>query len=321
MNAATQRSAERAPDDDEDDGPENAGADEGGREAEAQAAAEREADEEQQRIEGRARKLGWVPEAEWRGKKGGWVPAEEFLDRALVNRPIMEERFRKIERDHEGELSAMQRKLDEADTRLREQGEVLNDIHSRFQRADKIAYERARADLKREMEEAVAEADTDKFKAAQQKLDNLVEPGAQEDDDAGDRAQPGGKGGGRRRRLANPVVTEWRRRNPWFDREPMLNGVAQSIHMELQRTQKGLSLEDNLDEVSRQIRQRFPEHFENDRRRAPSTTTAPSGDRQSGRRGRTYNDLPADAKAACDKFVRTIPGYKVQDYLDTYEWE
>ena len=318
MNAATQRSAERAPDDDEDDdGPADAGAAEGVREAEAQAAAEREADEEQQRIEGRARKLGWVPEAEWRGKKGGWVPAEEFLDRALVNRPIMEERFRKIERDHEGELSAMQRKLDEADTRLREQGEVLNDIHSRFQRADKIAYERARADLKREMEEAVAEADTDKFKAAQAKLDNLVEPGvAEEEEDSA--AKPASKSGGAQ---PNPVVSEWRRRNPWFDREPMLNGVAQSIHMELQRTQKGLSLEDNLDEVSRQIRQRFPEHFENERRRAPSTTGAPSGDRQSGRRGRTYNDLPADAKAACDKFVRTIPGYKVQDYLDTYEWE
>lgn len=89
-----------------------------------------------------------------------------------------------------------------------------------------------------------------------------------------------------------------------------------------------MDLRANLDQVAAEIKRRYPERFENPRRTAPNGVGRPTGDRgRTGKPGRTFADLPPEAQAAADKFVRTIPPdrngkkYTREDYLATYEWD
>lgn len=315
MNDKAQRSPERAPDDEDDDDLKTAASTEHDEEDDEAAAGDDDpggvADDEQALVEERARRLGWVPEDQWRGRPGAWVPASQFLDRVLANRPIFEERLEQMERRHATETADLKQKIEES-------GEVLLEISERFKRADQAGYERARRQLEEEMESAVAEADTERFREAKGRLDSLKppEPAKQpaKDDETPAKA-PAAK--------PNPIVTEWVADNPWFNKDMVCHQMAEALHVELLRTHPHLSLRDNLDEVTRQVKERFPERFDNPRRRAPSTTTPPSGDRlaRNGKRGRSYDDLPDDAKKACDKYCRTIPGYTREQYLAIYEWD
>jgi hypothetical protein len=119
---------------------------------------------------------------------------------------------------------------------------------------------------------------------------------------------------------SNPLYEDWKEKTDWFEKKQGMTLFANaesdkiaSEHQELVGTQ-GF-----LDEVDRRVKAEFPEHFENPRRREPATVE--SGGRQHRARGsHTYNDLPAEAKVACDKFVRRGQITREQ-YLKTYEWD
>ena len=300
MATDVKRSPERAPDDEE----ETVVAEEE-TPAAVEPEPEPEEDDDQTEIEARARRLGWVPESEWRGKKDGWRPASEFLERGLANRGIADENLRRLEERHQAEIK-------ELNTKLTESGEVLLAINERFKRADEAAYQRARHAIEAEMEAAVDEGDKDKYREAKGKLDAFTAPPEKTVTAEQQRTeQP----------RPHPAVKAWVDKNDWFNADRTLNSVATVIHGELLNTHPHLSLTQNLEEVTKQIKERFPDRFENERRRQPSSVRTPSGDRGSGRKGRVYADLPAEAKAACDKFVRQIPGYTKEEYLKTYEWD
>ena len=64
----------------------------------------------------------------------------------------------------------------------------------------------------------------------------------------------------------------------------------------------------------------YPDKFGNPRREQASSVAEPGSQAPRPKKGKTYDDLPPEAKAACDKFVRTIPGYKREDYVKEYDW-
>ena len=68
------------------------------------------------------------------------------------------------------------------------------------------------------------------------------------------------------------------------------------------------------------MKEEFPEEFKNPNRDKPNGVD-PGGEKTTTSKAKSYESLPADAKKACDQFVRDIPGFKREDYLNTYEWE
>ena len=83
-------------------------------------------------------------------------------------------------------------------------------------------------------------------------------------------------------------------------------------------TQFQMDVAASIQEVTEEVRRRFPEKFGNPRREKPNRVEGggtPSG--RSGKKG--YADLPPEAKAACDRFVKQGLMTK-EEYVKDFDW-
>lgn len=269
--------------------------------------------------EARARKLGWVPKEEWGGDEADWVPAADFLARIGSNPTMLAERIddmeRRVEEKWIGTVNGLK-------TEIAETKKVLGDIHRRFKGADRSAYDRTRERAEREMEEAVAEADTEKYRAAKARLDALGAPPEPDPDPEPQPAPSKPNGGGQK---SDPAVDAWMTKNPWFNSDLMLTTIAVEISKVIGKEQPGLTVAQNLEEVTREIKARFPEKFENPRRSAPGAVGRPSGDRGGGgKKGLRLEDLPKEDQETYRRMAQTMKArrgveYTVAEFLKDYE--
>ena len=104
--------------------------------------------------------------------------------------------------------------------------------------------------------------------------------------------------------------------NPWFEDEPMMRGAALALAEQLHA--EGLTEpQAQLAEVARRIRAEFAHRFENPRRRLAAAVEGAPGARRTVRG--TYADLPPEAKAACDRFVKRALLTREQ-FVKDYQW-
>jgi hypothetical protein len=117
----------------------------------------------------------------------------------------------------------------------------------------------------------------------------------------------------------DPGLQQWLDRNTWFGQDKrmtgIVNGIGESLRLEFPLL-KGQPFLDKLDEV---LAEEFPNKF--GKKQAP-TSRVESG---SGRQGRTsgnsqsYDNLPPEAKAACDRFVKQKLMTREQ-YVADFDW-
>jgi hypothetical protein len=88
----------------------------------------------------------------------------------------------------------------------------------------------------------------------------------------------------------------------------------------LMTAKPGLSVAERLAEVKNRTKKEYPDKFGNPRREQASSVAEPGAQPTRQKKGKTYDDLPAEAKAACDKYVRNIPKYTREDYVKDYDW-
>jgi len=253
-------------------------------------------------LEARARRQGWYPKDQFRGNSKDWVDAETFLRRSETELPVLRDRLRTLDRRNE-----------RVSEELREVKQTLTEFREFSGKAEERAYNKAKRELEEKMRTAAANADVAGVDAARVELDDLnankpVPPKAPEAREE-------------RQAQTDPVVDAWvnAHERSWFRTDATLNSVAMAIHMDLQRTKPGLTLAENLAEVEREVKARFPEKFGNPRRSAAAAVATPGATtsvRKSGKK--TVADLPPEAKAALAKFKRSIPDYKDEEYLKMY---
>lgn len=250
----------------------------------------------------RARRLGWRPQEEYNGRRE-WVPADKFIETAENELPVLRENLRRLDSMYVKDLGDTRKELAEVK-------EVLKDFREFSTRAETRAYEKAKRELEEKRDVAVAHADTETFKAAQREIDELdksVKPKPAEPEkpkvDAPD-----------------PAITSWIGENSWFTTDPELMAYAKSQDQFLMQTKPGLSVSERLAAVKDRTKKEFPDKFGNPKREQASSVAEPGAQPTRQKKGKTYDDLPADAKAACDKFVKTIPNYKREDYVKEYDW-
>jgi hypothetical protein len=246
----------------------------------------------------RAQRMGWVPKDKFRGDPSRWVDAKQFVERGESELPILRERLRN------------------ADEQLKELGELketVKDFRGYMTKAEERAYKRARAELEDEKKAAKDAGDFDRFEAVDgeiKKLDADAKP-AEVVDDKSKQDDP----------MKDPVYAGWSTDNQWFGSDPERTEYANSISSFLNRTMPHLRGRAFLDEVSKRVKKEFPDRFENPRRNgAPRVEGGGNGAPRKGGGGRTYNDLPADAKAQCDRYVKQGV-LKKEEYVRDYEWE
>ena len=236
-----------------------------------------------------AKSMGWVEEDNFRGDKERWVNADKFVERGLNDLPILRERLRSQSKkitDMEADIGSFKTYHEESLSR---------------------EYQRAARDLEDKQLATVEDGDTDAYQKIQKQKHQLAVSHARNrptQDTTPD----------------NPLYTGWKEKADWFEKKPGMTAYANVESDNIARERPELvGKQGFLDEIDRRVKAEFPDYFENPRRREQNTVE--SGGRQHRASGsHTYNDLPNDAKVACDKFVRNGQITRKQ-YLETYEWD
>jgi hypothetical protein len=240
-------------------------------------------------VEDKARRLGWKPRGEYRGNAAQWVDAETFVRRGEEILPIVQANNRQLERA-----------LEKANAQIAEMRGTFEDFRDHHAGTEQRAYQRALHDW---LEEAAQAGDVEGVKAATKEIASLQHASE---------AWPGQERGPLDRGVFDAFVAD----NPWFEAEPIMRGAAIELAERLHAdglTEPGAQLK----EVAQRIRSEFAHRFENPRRReAAAVEGAPGPLRRT--RG-AYADLPAEAKAACDRFVKQGLLTREQ-FVKEYQW-
>ena len=268
----------------------------------AEAAQETIVDAQPNEMETKARRLGWVPKDDFRGDPDRWRPADEFLERGERILPLV---LKDNDRLH-GRLS-------ELETMLKETRESSKELLAFTSKAEERAYTRAKAEIEAKIEAAAATADPNAVRQGMRELDQLnadhVKPEPKKEAD-----KPAVN--------IDPVIQDWIKKEEWFTKSPALNTYATEVFGEIEREKPGLTRSEMLAETKRRTMDKFPEKFGiNPKRDEAAAVASPSGAVARKSKGKSYDDLPAEAKKACDKFVRTIPGYTRDKYVKDYDWD
>ncbi|MDE2099601.1 MAG: hypothetical protein KGL39_20280 [Patescibacteria group bacterium] len=252
--------------------------------------------------ETKARRLGWVPKEEFRGDPDKWRPADEFLERGERILPL-------VLKDND----RLHARLTEVEGALKETKEAAKELLTFTSKSEERAYNRAKAEIEARIEAAASTADPNAVRQGMRELDALNADHRKVEPKPAQQTQTV---------QIDPVIQDWIRKEEWFSKSPALNSYATEVFGEIERNAPGMSRSDMLAETKRRTMDKFPEKFGiNPNRDQPAAVASPSGAVQRKSRAKTYDDLPADAKKACDKFVRTIPGYTREKYVKDYDWD
>ena len=112
---------------------------------------------------------------------------------------------------------------------------------------------------------------------------------------------------------------QWVADNPWYASNKKLGRFADGIADQV--IAEGFTGQAYFNELTRQVKEVFPEEFENPNRKKAGSVESGGDKTVDGSEARTWANLPAEAKDAAKRFEKDIPGFKREDYLATYEWE
>jgi len=220
-----------------------------------------------------AKRQGWVPQDQYNGPEDKWVDADTFVKKGKEINALLRKDNDFLKREvAEMKTTMMEFKKFHADT-------------------EKRAYERAMTDLREQKKEAISTGDGDKVLQIDDAIDELKankpEPVARPTN------QP------------DPVFVQWNEDNKWFGTDTELTEEANLIGEVIKRKQPTLIGEAFLDEVTKRVKKAYPEKFTNSNRGRPSPVEGTTAPKASAKGGKGYNDLPPEAKAACQKFEKS----------------
>lgn len=259
----------------------------------------------QQSIEKEARVLGWVPKEDFRDGDS-WVDAETFVKRGKEINPI-------LRKNNEILLN----KLNAATAEIAEVKKAAKEFE---------AFQKAQADrkvkeittqlegLKQARKEAISQGDGDTVVNIEEQIDSLKaeKQAAQEEIKAPkEESKPA-------EQVLDPLVVGWMEKNTWFGLDRKLTAFADEVGKELNATQPNLRGQDFFDALDDALVEAMPSKFSKKGRTNP-VEGGSSNSRPNSGGAKSYKNLPADAKAACDRFVKQ--GFMTQeDYVRDYDW-
>jgi len=266
-------------------------------------------------IEQEARQLGWVPQEEFRGDASRWVDAQTFVDRGHTVMPILKATNKRLE----GEVERLRGETAKLQQLFSASQESISELQKVHMDNTKAAVEKAKrevlAQLKQAKEDGNIEAEvnlTDQLsdiKDQQKALDAAAQQAnLQKQQALQQQQQPN----------LDPEFQAWIKENSWFGQDNRKTLRAMGIAQELRADPEfdGLQGRPFFDKVLAVMEERSGGG-------APSTSkvgsSRPSGGAGGGGGKKGYNDLDADAKAACDRQAKKLVG-EGRAFKDTAAW-
>jgi hypothetical protein len=264
--------------------------------------------EGQVQAEKEARLLGWVPKEEFRDGEH-WVDAETFVKRGKEINPI-------LRKNNETLL----KKLDEANREISEVKKVAKDFE-KFQKEQAerkvLALETELKALKEQKKAAITQGDGETVVDIDEQIDALKEEQRLAKEVPKEIPSPK-----QAPVTLDPLVTSWMEVNTWFITDQKYTRIADAIGQEINATRPDLKGQAFFDELDKELEEVLPEKYLKQGRRSPVEAGAPASTSRpkTGTKKQSYENLPPDAKAACDRFVKQ--GFMTREsYVAEYDWE
>lgn len=230
-------------------------------------------------IEADARIQGWTPAEEFKGDPAKWVDAETFVQRGEERATLATKRNKVLEREMEQMKRDMRREFARLDER------------------DKATYERARAEIETGMREAAGVGDLaefDRLKAAADKLAPAqTGPSIQQE--------------------AQEALTTWEADNSWYaqgalpaatDMQLSARAYADRLAESMAPQAQSMKPAEFYNLLAERVKERFPDLDGKTAPRPKPNSAVSGGTQPRGRGGKTAADLPADALATADRYIR-----------------
>jgi len=250
---------------------------------------------------------GWVPKDKFKGKEDDWVDAQTFIKRGKEILPI-------LRKNNESLL----KELNQTKESLRE----FKTAADEFKKFQKESYERKARELEREITElksARAQAITDGDGVRANALDEAIDTAKDEVKAAKASAVEVAKPMSTAPTGLDPKLQIWLDRNEWFGKDKMMTSITNAIGETIRTENPSLIGDAFLSKLDEALQEKFPEM--NGKKRVPNYQT------ESGGRGsrpaavkKSYENLPSEAKAACDRFTKQKLMTREQ-YVSEFEWE
>ncbi len=256
-------------------------------------------------IEEKARDMGWIPKEEFRGDPEKWRDAETFVERGENYLPIVQASERRLK----GDLSKAEQTIATMQTQL---AEATESIQALVEHNSKENRERMKASLEATRTQLVAAREAEDHATVQTLSEALdeqkealakaeVEPPKKEPKQPTREEQDAAM-------LASPEWKEWIAENEWYGTDRRRTALAMGIADELKADPEVGKLKGKkfLDAVSAEVEKTLGG--------PPKRSKVESGGRVNGSEGgggdegKSYSDLPQDARIACDADAKRLVG-------------
>ncbi len=241
-----------------------------------------------------AKELGWADQAAWKGKPEAWVNADVFLDKAAHILPILREQKKTLT----NELGAVKQS----------QAQIL--AENRAMKASLAAIEETQHEnLEEKHAQDVAQLEADIAAASEAGDHKLVAKLTME---AAKLAPPPEKKAPaaptRTSPAQDPQYVAWVAANTDFATDPIKVAMGQVVATQMRAAGNTLPVGQFLDEVKKEVEKKLTAGAPR-----PNAGKGGGGNGGTGRteeRGgiKSYADLPAEAKAQCDKDAKRLVG-------------
>lgn len=262
-------------------------------------------------VETQAKKMGWIPQDQFRGNQEEFIPAEEYLRRGNEMLPILRANNRRMET----ELEKLRRELTETRQANKTTESTIESLKE-FQAS--IAIERAktkRSELLAAIKTANEDGNDDAVDELRDELEavkSVIKEGTTTSVKAAPKVEVPAEP------EVSPEMRAWTKSNEWFGVDKRRTAMAVQIGQEIREEGSNLQGADFLAEVELRVSEFFGDVRKVSKVEASRQS---SGAGSSPVRQKGYSQLPAEAKAACDRlqarFIGTGPG----KFKDAAAWQ
>lgn len=256
-------------------------------------------------IEKSARQQGWVPKDDFRGDESDWIDADTFVQRGREINPILRKNNERIQR----ELDATKLQMAE----LKKATEEFKKFQKEAYERTLHSYEEELQDLKELKKKAVTDGNGDLVVEIDDKMDEVKAKKAASKPQKEETAP-----------AVDPQIQketeEWVSENQWYKTNHRMATATNAIADQIRRMNPYLVGKEFLDEVDKELAEMFSAEQlgKKVRPRTPVEGGRNEGTNKKGGK-QSYEYLPPEAKAACDKFVKQKLMTR-EEYSAAYDW-
>ncbi len=245
---------------------------------------------------GEATRLGWVPKEQFKGDPGKWIEADKFLERGKELLPFLRKNNESLSRSQQEMYAELQKLRGELAATKQDMG-TMQELHNE-QLRERVA--QARSDLLAQLKVAKREGDTDLEVDLTDKLTQLTDAGKELDKKESEGKQE------ETQLPPNPSFQAWQAKNSaWFGIDPAKTNQAVAVGHWVKSENPNLLGEAFYAEVDKRMAQmQAGATGEDTSPRQPGKAAASRGTTGRSDAGRTYADLPSEAKSQCDRYAK-----------------